>query len=753
MTDLFPGLKRAMGPATNEGFYHDFDYVKKVTEADFPRIETRMQEIIDANLPIIRQEISLSAAKKLFKNNPYKLDWISQIESKGEKVTVYWTGKPGEPKSDVDLCRGPHVKSTGEIKAFKLLSVAGAYWHGDEKNKMLTRIYGTAFFNKKDLDGYLLKLEEAKKRDHRQLGKDLDLFVFADLVGKGLPLLTPKGSVIRRELERFIVDEELKRGYQHVYTPVLAKTDLYKTSGHYPYYKDSMYPPMKIDEEELILRPMTCPHHFMLYKSKPRSYKDLPVRLAELSPQFRYEKSGELSGLMRVRTFCLADAHIMVSKNQAKDELKAVLDLIDFVNHTLGMEKGIDYRYRLSLGDRKETKKYFQDDKAWEQAEQILRQVLIAAKAPYFEAANEAAFYGPKIDIQIKNVLGKEETAFTVQYDFVMPKRFKMVFTNQVGQEEEPIVIHRSSLGALERTIAFLIEHFAGNFPTWLTPIQVRVLPIGKKHLKYSQKIIEQLKAADIRAELDDKNDTIQDKIRKGHEDKVSYMLIIGDKEVKTKTVTQRARSGQPGGPFPIETFIGYLREEIDKKTINWYNSDYLMQKFYKLNQYITASQLRIIGPDEKQIGVMTRDEAIFKARQMGMDLILVADQAKPPVAKITDFNKFKYQQVQKEKEGKKKTLKTDQKEIRFTPFIAQNDFLTRIEKIKSFLKDGHRVKLTVKFTGRQITRKDFGQEILKKAANQLTEFGTQACEPKLQGKLLWTIIAPIRKKSNEKKV
>ncbi|MCX6816514.1 MAG: threonine--tRNA ligase [Candidatus Beckwithbacteria bacterium] len=544
----------AMGPATDDGFYMDFEWKgeEKISEADFPKIEAEMLSIITRNLAIAKKTLPLKEAKDLFNDNLYKQEWLQEID----KPTVYWTGN-----KFVDLCSGPHVKSTSEIKAFKLLSVAGAYWHGDEKNKMLTRIYGTAFYSQKELDEYLKLLEEAKKRDHRVLGKNLDLFVFSDLIGKGLPLLTPNGSVIRRELERFIVDEEIKRGYQHVYTPVLAKTDLYKKSGHYPYYKDTMYPPMKIDEEELILRPMTCPHHFMLYKSKPRSYKDLPVRFAELSPQFRYEKSGELTGLMRVRTFCLADAHIMVTKKQAKAEIISVLDLIDYVNKTLGMKKGIDYRYRLSLGDQ-------QGSKAWKEAEQILREVLVKTKAPFFEAPNEAAFYGPKIDVQIKNVLGKEETAFTVQYDFVMPKRFQMTYINQDGKDEEPVVIHRSSLGAFERTMAFLIEHFGGNFPAWLTPVQVKILPITDKQNDYARKIINQLKANNIRAELDDRAESLGAKIRDAQQEKVSYMLIIGEKEVSNKTVSIRHRSGKDFGQMTIEKFTDKIQKEIKEKII-----------------------------------------------------------------------------------------------------------------------------------------------------------------------------------------
>jgi len=570
MTDLFTGLKRAMGPATDEGFYHDFDYDKKVSEEDFPKIEKKMREIIAADLPITRHEISIAEARKLFKDNPYKLDWIDRVEKKGEKATIYWTGEPGKAGSDVDLCKGPHVSSTGKIGPFKLLSIAGAYWHGDEKNKMLTRIYGTCFTTQKELDEYLKRIEEAKKRDHRKLGKDLDLFAFSDLIGKGLPMLTAKGATIRRILERFIVDEEIKRGYQHVITPPLAKVDLYKTSGHYPYYKETMYPTMKIDDEELILRPMTCPHHFMLFKSRPHSYQEMPVRYAEISPQFRYEKSGELTGLIRVRMFMLADAHIMTPINQAKSEIVQVLDLIDFVNKALGMKKGVDYRYRLSLGDRSDTKKYYKDDAAWDKAEKVLKDVLDEIKAPYYEAKNEAAFYGPKIDVQIKNIAGKEETAFTVQYDFVMPKRFEMRFINNQGKEEEPVVIHRASLGCFERTMAFLIEHYAGAFPLWLAPVQVSVLPVSDKVSSYAQTIHKIFSDGGLRSELNLDNKTLGAKIRESTLQKIPYIVIIGERELesykvnKVHKVSIRTREGKDMGVLDVYQFIEKLKQQIE---------------------------------------------------------------------------------------------------------------------------------------------------------------------------------------------
>jgi len=566
MRKLYPGIIMAMGPATDEGFYFDFDLpenAKKITADDFPKIEKEMAAIIARDLHLVKKELTVAQAKKLFKGNPYKQEWLEEIKKRGEQPTVYWTGD-----EFVDLCAGPHVQSTGKIGAVKLLSVAGAYWHGNEKNKMLTRIYGTAFETQEELDAFLKMKAEAEKRDHRKLGKDLDLFVFSDLVGKGLPLLTPKGSVIRKELEKFVLEEETKRGYQHVVTPPLAKVELYKKSGHYPYYKDTMYPVMNIDDEELILRPMTCPHHFMLYKSRPRSYKELPVRFAEISPQFRYEKSGELSGLSRVRMFCLADAHIMCAPEQAKDEINRVLELIDYANKIFGLKKGIDYRYQLSLGDRADEKKYYKNDAAWDNAERILREVLQDIKASFYEAPGEAAFYGPKIDIQIKKATGQEETAFTVQYDFVMPKRFELSYIDNTGKEKEVIVIHRSSIGAFERTMAFLIEHYAGAFPLWLAPVQVAVMPIGLTHKDAAINMVNNLKAKDIRAELWDE-DSISKRIRNAEMQKIPYIAVIGNKEMNAMTVAVRKRGEGDQGAMPQDKFFRMIVRERDQKSIS----------------------------------------------------------------------------------------------------------------------------------------------------------------------------------------
>jgi threonyl-tRNA synthetase len=554
---MFPNAKFGIGPAIENGFYYDFDLPRSLTPEDLPVIEEKMNEIVKSNIPFERDEVSKEEARKLFADQPYKLELIDELED--EKVGIYRQG------NFTDLCRGPHVETTGQVKAFKLTSIAGAYWRGSEKNPMLQRIYGLAFNTNKELRKYEEYQEEIKKRDHRRIGKDLDLFVFSDLVGKGLPLFTEKGSIIRRELERFIVDEEIKRGYKHVYTPDLANVELYKTSGHYPYYKDTMYPVMKVDENELMLRPMTCPHHYELYASKPRSYRELPFRIAEMAKQFRYEKSGELTGLIRVRSFCLADSHIICQPDQAVDEINTVIDLIEYVATVLGLDTGGNYRYRLSLGDRNNTSKYFKDDEAWDFAENVLRQVLVQRKANFFEAEDEAAFYGPKIDIRMKNFAGKEDTVFTVQYDFVGSKRFNLTYIDKDQQEKEPIIIHRSSIGAIERTMAFLIEHYAGAFPVWLSPVQVKIVPVADRHNDYCWEIEKKLRTLNIRAEVDDRSERMNLKIRQAQLEKVPYMLIIGDKEVESSTVSVRLRTGEQTTQS-LESFTATVSEAIETK-------------------------------------------------------------------------------------------------------------------------------------------------------------------------------------------
>ncbi|MDP3899891.1 MAG: threonine--tRNA ligase [bacterium] len=567
---LWPEVKFAIGPAIDNGFYYDFDFGKNsVGEEDLKKIEKEMKHIVSQNLEFTRTEMGIDEALKKEQANgqPYKVELIEDLKTGGEtKVSYYHSG------GFEDLCAGPHLESAKSIAkgSFKLTKLAGAYWRGDEKNKMLTRIYGVAFETKKELDDYLAMLVEAEKRDHRKLGKELGLFVFSDVVGKGLPLWTKKGSIVRMTLERFIVEEETKRGYEHVYTPDIAKIDLYKKSGHYPYYKDSMYPPLKIDNEEFMLRPMTCPHHFELYLSKPRSYKELPMRIAELAKLYRYEQSGELTGLIRIRSFCLADAHIICAdKESAGDEIDKALELIEYLAKIFGLKMGDDYWYRLSLGNRKDEKKYFKDDKAWDDAESILRKVLTKRKADFVEAEDEAAFYGPKIDVQMKNFRGKEDTAFTVQYDFVMSGRFNLVYTDKNGKEKLTVVVHRSSIGAVERTIAFLIERYAGAFPVWLSPVQVKLIAVGENHVKFCEELADEFRSSDIRVEVDNSNETVGNKIRKAVKEKDPYMLVIGDKEMGSDNLMVRDRGRVEVREIAKDDFIKEIKEKVKTHVID----------------------------------------------------------------------------------------------------------------------------------------------------------------------------------------
>lgn len=553
--EKFPEAKLGIGPTIENGFYYDFENIS-ISPEDLPGLEKKIKELIKKDIKFEKEEIDTKKAKDIFVNQPYKIELINELK---EKPTIYKSG------NFTDLCAGPHIENTKEINpdAFKLTKIAGAYWKGNEKNPMLTRIYGLAFDTKKELDDYLKMLEEAEKRDHRKLGKDLGLFVFSPVVGKGLPLWTEKGAIIIKELEEFIVNEEIKRGYKHVRTPDMAKLDLYKKSGHYPYYKDSMYAPIKIDEEEFMLRPMSCPHHFELYLSKPKSYKDLPVRIAELAKLYRYEQSGELTGLIRLRGFCLADAHIICAdKNQAGEEIEKALDLIEFALNKFGLEMGKNYWYQLSLGDRNNDKKYYKDDKAWDDAEDILKKLLKKRKCKFVEAEGEAAFYGPKIDIQMKNVLGKEDTAFTVQYDFVMPEKFNLTYKDKDGKDKKTIVIHRSSIGAIERTIAFLLEHYAGALPFWLSPVQTQIIPVSEKFNDYGEKVLNELKENNIRAEIDDSNETLGKRIRNAELQKIPYILVVGEKEKEAKTVTMRERNKEKQEIIKIEEFIKKTKKE-----------------------------------------------------------------------------------------------------------------------------------------------------------------------------------------------
>ena len=552
---LFPDAKLTIGPSIEKGFYYDFDVEKPFTEEDLSAIEVEMKKIIKEDLPIERFELPREEAIKLMKDagESYKVELIEDLPE-DEVISFY---KQGE---FTDLCAGPHLMSTGKVKSVKLLSTSGAYWRGNENNKMLQRIYGVAFPKASLLEEHLQMLEEAKQRDHRKLGKDLELFMTHKLVGSGLPMYLPNGATVRRLLERYIQDKEIKMGYKHVYTPSLANVELYKTSGHWDHYKEDMFPVMKMDNEELVLRPMNCPHHMLIFKSKMRSYKDLPIRIGELAHDFRYEDSGSVCGIERVRQMCQNDAHLFVRPDQIKEEVAKVVKLILDVYKDFGFK---DYAFRLSLRDKNDKHKYFDDDEMWEKAESELREILTELGLDFYEAEGEAAFYGPKLDVQLKSAIGHDVTVSTCQLDFLLPERFELEYIGEDGKAHRPVVIHRAILGTLDRFMAFLIEETKGAFPTWLSPLQVKVLPISDKHLEYANEVKKALEEKDVRVEVDERAEKIGYKIREAQLQKVPYMLVVGDKEEASGEVGVRNRKDGDLGAMKLEDFVSKIDEEI----------------------------------------------------------------------------------------------------------------------------------------------------------------------------------------------
>ncbi|KAF1685149.1 threonine--tRNA ligase [Staphylococcus hominis] len=555
---IYGDVKFGVGPVIEGGFYYDFDMDEKVSSDDFEKIEKTMKQIVNENYKIERKVVTREEAKDFFKDDPYKLELIDAIPE-DENVTLYSQGE------FTDLCRGVHVPSTSKIKEFKLLSTAGAYWRGDSDNKMLQRIYGTAFFDKKDLKAHLEMLEERRERDHRRIGKDLELFTNNQLVGAGLPLWLPNGATIRREIERYIVDKEVSMGYDHVYTPVLANVELYKTSGHWDHYRDDMFPPMKLDEtEEMVLRPMNCPHHMMVYNNKPHSYRELPIRIAELGTMHRYEASGAVSGLQRVRGMTLNDSHIFVRPDQIKDEFKRVVHMIQDVYEDFGFE---DYTFRLSYRDPEDKEKYMDDDDMWNKAESMLKEAVDEMGLPYVEAIGEAAFYGPKLDVQVKTAMGKEETLSTAQLDFLLPERFDLSYIGSDGENHRPVVIHRGVVSTMERFVAFLTEETKGAFPTWLAPKQVEIIPVNVDlHYDYARNLQDELKSQGVRVEIDDRNEKMGYKIREAQMQKIPYQIVVGDKEVENNEVNVRKYGSQDQETVERDEFIWNLVDEIRLK-------------------------------------------------------------------------------------------------------------------------------------------------------------------------------------------
>ena len=551
--DLFPGTVIGIGPATDEGFYYDFAFKDRLQPEALPRIEAKMREIIKQALPFVKEEIPRGDAVALFErlHQPLKVELIA------DKVTdatarVYRTG------DFVDLCLGPHVANAGQLGAFRLLSIAGAYWKGSEKNQQLTRIYGTAFPTEAELDSHLKMLEDAAKRDHRKLGKDLDLFVVDEMVGRGLPLLTPKGTAVRRQMEEFILRLEQRQGYQHVKTPDIARLEIYKISGHFERYRESMYPPSEMEDEEWQLRPMNCPHHIRVFARKAYSFRDMPVRLAELGTVYRYEKSGEVSGLIRVRAFTINDAHIFCRPDQLNEEFERVIQLILQVYRAFGIK---DFYFRLSLRDDA-SNKWMGDPAVWQRAQDAAREALRASGHPFVEAPGEAAFYGPKLDVQIKDAIGREFTLSTNQIDFLMPERFGLEYVTSEQSMARPVMIHRAPIGSMERFMAYLIETYAGAFPVWLAPVQLTFIPIADRHVEAVGRLADRFRQADLRVEVDGRSERMQAKIRDAQLQKVPYMAVVGDKELEAGTLNIRRREGGEQESVPTDDFLARLARE-----------------------------------------------------------------------------------------------------------------------------------------------------------------------------------------------
>ena len=553
---MYPDAKLGVGPVIENGFYYDIDTETAITSEDLPLIEKEMKKIINENVEIIRHDVTRAEAQKRFAaiEDPYKLELLEAIPE-DDQVSIYEQG------DFFDLCRGVHVPSTGKLKEFKLLSVAGAYWRGNSDNKMLQRIYGTAFFKKEDLKAHLEMLEEAKERDHRKIGKELNLFMNSQKVGQGLPMWLPKGATIRRIIERYIVDKEERLGYDHVYTPVMGSVELYKTSGHWDHYQDDMFPVMKMDNEELVLRPMNCPHHMMIFKQGIHSYRQLPIRIAELGLMHRYEMSGALSGLQRVRGMTLNDAHIFVRPDQIKEEFKRVVNLVVEVYKDFDIK---DYSFRLSYRDPADKEKYFDDDAMWNRAQAMLKEAMDELEIDYTEVEGEAAFYGPKVDVQVKTALGKEETLSTVQLDFLLPERFDLSYIGEDGKQHRPVVIHRGVVSTMERFVAFLIEEYKGAFPTWLAPVQVEMIPVSlDAHSAYTKELQEKLQNHKIRVDIDERDEKLGYKIREAQMQKVPYMLVIGDKELEDGSVNVRKYGEQKSESMPFDDFVKLVQSEL----------------------------------------------------------------------------------------------------------------------------------------------------------------------------------------------
>ncbi len=559
---LYPQAKFWVGPVIEDGFYYDIDLGDvTLTEEDLPKIEKEMKKISKDGKRIVRHELTKEEALEMFKDDPYKIDLISRMDENETTISCYTQG------DFTDLCRGPHVETVKELKHFKLLKVSGAYWKGDANNKMLQRIYGVAFYDEESLNAHLKELEEAKERDHRKIGKDLDIFMNHDLVGKGMPLWLPNGAIVRKQLENYIYKKEQELGYLHVYTPCVGTVDLYKTSGHWDHYKENMFPSMKVDDEEFVLRPMNCPHHMLIYGNEIHSYRDLPIRIGEFATDFRYEASGAVKGLERVRCMCQNDAHLFVTPEQIKDEFKKVVSLILDVYKDFNIK---NYTFRLSLRDKEDKEKYFDDDDMWNMAESKLREVLNELGVVYHEAIGEAAFYGPKLDVEVKPAVGPEVTLSTCQLDFLLPRRFNLSYIDSKGEKQVPVVLHRAIFGTFDRFTAFILEETKGALPLWLAPVQVNVIPVNNEfHLEYATLIKDMLLSHGIRVNLDSRNEKLSYKMRESQTKKIPLTLVIGDKERDNKEISYRKFGSQETTTVSDLEFVKLVDECIESKKSN----------------------------------------------------------------------------------------------------------------------------------------------------------------------------------------
>jgi len=735
---LYPEVKLAIGPSIKNGFYYDFYINKTFTPEDLVEIENKMKEILKNNLKFEKFEINKDEARELFKEEKFKLELIDDIE--GDIVSIYKVGE------FFDLCRGPHLKDTTLIKNFKILSSSSSYWRGDEKKEVLQRIYGTSFFDENSLNSYLEKLKEVEKRDHRRLGKELDLFsIHPEEAGPGFIFFHPKGGMIRKIIEDFEREEHLKRGYQFVYTPHIAKAKLWEISGHLSYYKDNMYSQIEVDNVPYLVKPMNCPGHILIYKSRTRSYKELPLRFFELGTVYRYERSGVLHGLLRVRGFTQDDAHIFCTEDQLEDEIIGVLNFALFMMKTFGFEN-----YEIYLSTRPE--KFVGAIELWEKATNALIKALEIEKIDYKIDPGEGVFYGPKIDIKLKDSLDRLWQGPTIQVDFNLPQRFNLTYMGNDGKEHTPVMIHRVVLGSIERFFGALIENYAGNFPLWLSPVQIKILTVTQDVEDYAKEVYNKLFEVGFRVESDFSNDALQEKIKNGEMEKVPYLFVIGKKEKEKKEVAVRKKNQGNLGNFSIDNIIEKLKKEVENKKwvmIQWGWSS-IKGDSLRVNKAIKAKEVRVIDNDGKQLGVFPIDQALSLAEENNLDLVEINANINPPVCKIVDYGKYKYELTKKKKEAKKKQVTFDVKNLELRPFIGKGDLEYKVKNAKEWLLDGDKVKISIFFRGRELANKERGFELLKNVIDQLKDVAVVEKEPFFQGKRIECLIGPIKKGGNK---